>query len=201
MSKVGRVAIGLSRATIFCGICAALAVGLLLQSRNSPAQNQTGNWGPSVKGLACSIRTSKSTYAAGENIPLDFLLRGELEAPVQVMDPRTVFSFYGDALPLAITGPDGKHKYTGPVLTPPPPPNAGSFIGINQGEIRGIWASMRRPVQVIPKYWGINKPGNYSIKFTFRPRTEYSDHNGKMVQNKNAWSGELFSNTVAVTIK
>ena len=201
MRAGGRIAIRLPLAGLFLCVCAAAVLGLFLHKHDGKAQSDTGLWGASVKGLACSIRTSKSTYAIGENIPLEFLLRGEYEAAVQVMDPRTVFRFYGDALPLTMTGPDGKHRYTGPVLDPPPPPSAGSFISIYQGEIRGVWASMRRPVQIIPKYWGIRKPGKYAIRFTFRPHTDYSDNSGKIVQNTAAWSGELLSNTVSVTIK
>ena len=180
---------------------AGMVIGWLLLARQSTAQEQTGNWGPSVKGLACSIRTGKSTYAIGENISLEFFLRGEHEAGVQVMNPRIDFMFYGDALPLAITGPDGKHVYRGPVLDPPPPPSLGSFIAISQGEIRGVWSSHRKPLRIVAKSWGITRPGAYTIRFTYRPHTDYMDNNGQIVKNTTAWAGELTSNTVTITVK
>jgi hypothetical protein len=155
-----------------------------------------------VGGLACSIRTNKTRYEPGEDVLIDFLLRGEVGPPVTVMRPLTHFSYLGTALPAEIEGPNGKHEYTGPVLEPPPPPSRGAYVSITRGEIIGVWSVHRHPLRIVPKYWSMTAPGRYTLRLRFvREDNEYYDaQQRKMVKMTTAWRGELLSNAVVVEI-
>jgi hypothetical protein len=154
-----------------------------------------------VSGLSCSIRTDRNVYARGEDILLDFFLRSEVETPTTVIRPWTFSRFLGTALPLEIVGPKGRRKYTGPVLEPPEPPGRADYVDLTGGEIIGVSYFSRSPVRIVPKYWSMEEPGEYTISFTFRcKQNDYWDAGQKKTVPITAWEGELVSNSVTIRI-
>ena len=191
-------------------VLTVLAVGFLflvsvhLSKAKDPAPlKHNPRWGEAVSGLSCSIRTDKTDYAAGEDILIDFLLRSNIEVPTTVIRPWIRMSYLGTALPLEITGPKGRCRYTGPVLTPPPPYGRSAYVELTGGEIIGASSVFDRSVRIVPKYWSMLEPGEYSVRYKFirrRVDNEYWDDRQRKMVPITAWRGEIASNTVTVRI-
>lgn len=182
-----------------------ILVALLMSLREGTLEEaeQRGHWGPAVAGLSCSIRSNKESYALGEDILLDILLRSETEAPLTVIQPKVRFTYCGDALPLEIEGPRGPREYHGPVLGPPPPYGKDAYKQLVKGEIIGVCFLMfgRHPTRVVPEYWSMDCPGTYTIRLHFvRKNNDYYDHSQQKMVPIRAWEGELLSNVVTIRV-
>jgi hypothetical protein len=183
-------------------LSAALPTGI-----SSAEESERGKanllWGKSVSGLSCSIRLDKTVYAPGEDILLDFFLRSEVEILTTVIRPWISSRFWGPALPLMIVGPKGRCKYTGPYLSPPEPPRKSAYVQLTGGEILGVSSYFTSPLRIVPKYWSMEEPGEYTILFVYRrgeDENEYWDDRQNKEVPISAWKGELSSNSVTIRV-
>ncbi len=186
--------------TAFAGSLFLLPFYLNFAEDPQPKKHNS-HWGKAVLGLSCSIRTDKTEYATGEDVLIDFLLRSEIRVPTTVIRPWILMRCFGTALPLEITGPKGRYKYTGPILTPPPPHGKSAYVELTGGEIIGASSDFRKAVRIVPKYWSMLEPGEYTVRFKFvRERNEYWNDKHRKMLPITAWRGELTSNTITIRI-
>lgn len=196
--------IRLSKPILAVFVLTVLSVGsfvYLSSAEEFRVPKRNPHWGKAVSGLSCSIRTDKTAYEPDEDILIDFLLRSEIKVPTTVIRPWILMSFLGTALPLEITGPKGPCKYTGPVLTPPIPPGKSAYVELTGGDIIGASSFFDDPVRIVPKYWSMQRPGEYTIRFRFiRKRNQYWGHKQRKMVPITAWKGVLTSNAVTIRV-
>jgi hypothetical protein len=182
----------------------AVLVGLhtlsVASTRASDPSPEDQLWGPAVSELACSIRTAKSEYAVGEPIPIELLLRNQGKAPLTVIRPRLLSSYDVPFVAVQVTGPEGPCRYHGVVHSKPLPLLPSSYVELSLNEVAGAAPGEDGSLRIVPKDWGMLKPGRYELHYVFASTyKEYWKGPDERV-SVSAWTGQLKSNTLAITV-